>query len=94
VVDGLLRSDPATVLPLLTSGAGPLLAQAREAFAPGLVALGLVDDAADAVVAAESLARLGLSFVLTSDTALPLDDEQALRRAVRALLAPLLAARG
>jgi TetR/AcrR family transcriptional regulator, repressor for uid operon len=93
VVDALLRSDAATVLPLLTTGAGPLLAQARDAFAPGLVALGVATDSGDAAIAAEALARLGLSFVLTRDTVLPLDDPEGLRRAVRALLAPLLAAR-
>jgi AcrR family transcriptional regulator len=86
VVDGLLRSDPATVLPLLTTGAGPLVAQARDAFASGLTALGLVADPQDAALVAESVARLGLSFVLTRDTALPLDDPVALRRAVRALI--------
>lgn len=91
VVDALLRSDPADVLPLLTTGAGPLVAQARTAFAPGLVALGLAAGVEEAAPAAEALARLGLSFVLTRDTVLPLDDPEALRAAVRALLAPVLA---
>ena len=93
VVDALLRSDPGDVLPLLTTGAGPLIAQAREAFAPGLLALGVAATAEDAAVVAESLARLGLSFVLTRETALPLADPERLRTAVRALLAPLLAHR-
>jgi AcrR family transcriptional regulator len=90
VVDALLRSDPADVLPLLTTQAGPLVAQARDAFAPGLLALGAGTTPADAAIAAESLARLGLSFVLTRDTVLPLGDPDALRASVRALLAPVL----
>jgi AcrR family transcriptional regulator len=90
VVDRLLQTDPTTVLPLLTTGAGPLIAQARDAFAPGLVALGVVTSAAQAAVLAESMARLGLSFVLTRDTALPLDDPAALRAGVRALLGAAL----
>lgn len=90
VVDHLLHAEPADVLPLLTTGAGPLLAQARAAFAPGLLALGVVDEPAHAQVVAEALARLGLSFVLTRDTTLPLDDPDALRCAVEALVRPLL----
>ena len=90
VVDALLQSDPGTVLPLLTTGAGPLVAQAREAFAPGLLALGLATTTAQAAVQAEVLARLGLSFVLTRPTALPLGDAAALRAALRDALAPLL----
>jgi AcrR family transcriptional regulator len=90
VVDRLLHTDPNTVLPFLTTGAGPLIEQARRAFVPGLLSLGLASDPAQAEVAAEALARLGLSFVLTRSTALPLDDPAALRRAVRALLAPVI----
>jgi AcrR family transcriptional regulator len=90
VVDGLLHSDPADALPLLTTGAGPLVAQARAAFVPGLVALGVAADPRHAEVVAEALARLGLSFVLTRETSLPLDDLEALRAAVAALVGPLL----
>ena len=90
VVDHLLHAEPADVLPLLTTGAGPLIAQARAAFVPGLLATGAVADLAQALVVAEALARLGLSFVLTRDTALPLDDPVALRAAVGALVRPLL----
>ncbi len=92
VVDRLLHTDPATVLPLLTTAAGPLVAQARQAFVPGLLALGIATDVTQAEVAAEVLARLGLSFVLTRPTELPVDDPAALRAAVRALLVPVLGA--
>lgn len=90
VVDHLLRIDPSTVLPLLTTGAGPLVALARTALAPQLVAAGLVPDAAQAAIVAESMARLGLSFVLTRDTVVPVGDPAGLRAAARAILHPLL----
>jgi AcrR family transcriptional regulator len=90
VVDHLLRNDPASVLPLLTSGAAPLIALARAALTPPLVSSGIARDADQAAIVAEALARLGLSFVLTRDTVVPVDDPVALRRAVRALLHPLL----
>lgn len=92
VVDHLLRIDPQAVLPLLTTGAGPLVALARGALAPQLLAARVVPDEATAAVVAEALARLGLSFVLTRDTGFPLDDPDALRAAVAALIHPLLGA--
>jgi len=45
--------------------------------------------AGDPEILAELAIRLGASFVLLPDTALPLDDEPATRAAVIALLAPL-----
>ncbi len=48
--------------------------------------------AVDPAVLAETGLRLGLSFVLMPDSVLPLEDEQATREAIRALLAPMLAA--
>lgn len=90
VVDQLLQVDPQAVLPLLTTGAAPLLDLARSALAPQLVAAGVAPDLDAAQVQAEVLARLGLSFVLTRSTALPVDDPAALRTTVHALVAPLL----
>jgi AcrR family transcriptional regulator len=90
VVDHLLRNDPGAVLPLLTTGAAPLIALARTALAPQLVAAGVAADPTQAAVLAESLARLGLSFVLTRETVVPVDDPVALRTAVEALIHPLL----
>jgi AcrR family transcriptional regulator len=90
VVDRLLHTDPADVLPFLTTDAGPLVAQARAAFVPALLASGVTSVPAQAEVVAEALARLGLSFVLTRATVLPLDDPAELRAAVGALVIPLL----
>jgi AcrR family transcriptional regulator len=91
VVDHLLQSDPATILPFLTTGAGPLIELARRAFVPANVDAGLADAGPPAELVAETLARLGLSFVLTRTSVLPADDPEALRAAVRGLLAPMLA---
>jgi AcrR family transcriptional regulator len=90
VVDHLLRNDPGAVLPLLTTGASPLIALARVALTPQLIAHGVAADPAQAAIIAESLARLGLSFVLTRDTVIPVDDPAALRTAVEGLIHPLL----
>lgn len=90
VVDHLLRNDPGAVLPLLTTGAAPLIALARVALTPQLIAAGVAADEQQAAIVAESLARLGLSFVLTRETVVPVGDPQAMRAAVEALLRPLL----
>jgi TetR/AcrR family transcriptional regulator, repressor for uid operon len=88
IVERLLHSDPATFLPFLTTGAGPLLAIARAHLLAGAHALGLDLDP----VVAEVAARLGLSFILTRDTAIPVDDEARTRATLRRLVRPLLAA--
>lgn len=93
VVDHLLRNDPAAVLPLLTTGAGPLVELARSALAPSLLAAGIAVEPLQAAVLAEALARLGLSFVLTRGTVAPVDRPDELRLAVAGLLRPLLGGR-
>ena len=90
VVDHLVRTDPSAVLPLLTTGAAPLIALARAALVPSLLAAGVARDPEHAAIVAESLARLGLSFVLTRDTIVPVHDADALRAAIQALIGPLL----
>jgi AcrR family transcriptional regulator len=90
VVQRLLRSDPAIFLPFLTTEAGPLLAIARHAIGAQLSAIGI----AAAPELAEVAARIGLSFILTRDTVLPVDDPAALDEAVRRTLRPLMAAVG
>jgi AcrR family transcriptional regulator len=88
VVDSLLRSDPATFLPFLTTEAGPLLAIARSAITAQVAAVAAVP----APELAEAAARFGLSFILTRDTVLPVDDPAALAAAVRRMLRPFLIA--
>lgn len=90
VVDHLLQHDPQAVLPLLTTGAGPLIALTRSALAPQLLAAGVAEDPDQAAIIAETLARLGLSFVLTRDTVVPVDDPDAMRAAMTSLIRPLV----
>jgi AcrR family transcriptional regulator len=91
LVERLLHSDPATFLPFLTTGAGPLLLLARTAMVAGLRAAAPEMDPHRAAEVAEVAARLGLSFILTRDTVFPIDDPDATRAAVRRLLRPLFA---
>lgn len=88
VSDALLRSDPETFLPFLTTEAGPLLAIARAAITHQMATY--VDDPSPEL--AEAAARFGLSFVLTRSTVLPLDDERQLADAVRTMIRPFLTA--
>lgn len=90
VSDALLRSDPETFLPFLTTEAGPLLAIARTAITHQMATY--VDDPSPEL--AEAAARFGLSFVLTRDTILPLHDGGQLADAVRTMIRPFLAALG
>lgn len=90
VTDALLRSDPATFLPFLTTDAGPLLAIARTAITNQMAAY--VDDPSPEL--AEAAARFGLSFVLTRSTVLPLDDDARLATAVRTMIRPFVAELG
>lgn len=90
VSDALLRSDPETFLPFLTTDAGPLLAIARTAITHQMAAY--VDNPSPEL--AEAAARFGLSFVLTRDTILPLRDDDQLDHAVRTMIRPFIAALG
>jgi AcrR family transcriptional regulator len=93
LVERLLRSDPATFLPFLTTGAAPLVALARDTLAAQLCASRPSIDRQRARELAEVAVRLGLSFILTRDTTIPIDDEDALRESVRRIVRPVLGAR-
>ena len=88
VVDALLRLDATTFLPHLTTGAGPLVAVAREAIAT-IVEADTGHRPPPAM--AELCARMGLSYILTRETVLPVDDPEELRCEVREAIAPLVA---
>jgi AcrR family transcriptional regulator len=91
LVEHLLRSDPSTVLPFLTTKAGPLIALTRQLLAGQAAAAGATIDPVQAAELAEIAARLGLSFILTRDTVFPVGDEDALRDSLRRLFRPVLA---
>jgi AcrR family transcriptional regulator len=88
VSDSLLRSDPETFLPFLTTEAGPLLDLARAAITHHMATY--VDRPSPEL--AEAAARFGLSFVLTRATILPLHDDEQLADAVRTMIHPFLVA--
>jgi tetracycline repressor-like protein len=80
----LLASEPETILPLLTVGAGPYLAVARDY---------LTAHVGDAEVA-ETFVRVALSFVLTPTGAIPLRNDDDARAYAHRHLVPLLPPEG
>ena len=93
LVERLLRSDPATLLPFLTTGAGPLIALTRQLIVGHARSANTeLDDlqATEIGEIAEIAARLGLSFVLTRETVFPIDEPDQLRDSLHRLLSPLL----
>ncbi|MEV6098708.1 TetR/AcrR family transcriptional regulator [Nocardia sp. NPDC051981] len=88
----LLRTEPDTILPRLTTEAGPILALGRTYLAEKLRVLQASADvpAFDADLVAEVLARLGQSLVLTPDGLIPLTDETAAREFARRTVLPMV----
>jgi AcrR family transcriptional regulator len=88
----LARVEPEAFLNELTRDNSAIFSMVRE-FLVGLAAEGQRRGEllpGDPSVLAEIGLRLGVSFVLMPDSVLPLEDEDAARTAVRALLAPLV----
>jgi AcrR family transcriptional regulator len=88
----LAHFEPESLLRELTRDGSAVFRLVRE-FLIGLIADGqrageLVPG--DPAIHAELALRLGASFVLMPDSVLPLDDEQATRETIRALIAPML----
>ncbi|MEY2565867.1 MAG: hypothetical protein QOE35_396 [Actinomycetota bacterium] len=90
LVEQLLHDDPATFLPFVTTGAGPLLAIARQVLVAGATSAGVHADPDRLAELAEATARLSLSFILTRETVLPVHDEHALRASLRRIVRPML----
>jgi len=88
----LLVTEPDTVLPYVTTGAGPLLAAGRAYLSDHIREMqksgGIEDFDADQV--AEILARLALSLALTPDGVIPVEDESAIREFASSHLATLI----
>ncbi|MFE3758487.1 TetR/AcrR family transcriptional regulator [Nocardia tengchongensis] len=91
----LLRTEPDTILPRLTTEAGPVLAVGRTYLAEKLRALQASGDLPefDADLVAEVFARLGQSLVLTPDGLIPLTDEAAAREFARRTVLPMIGVR-
>ena len=90
--DRLLRSEPEFLLPLLTVDGGPVLALYRSLIADRLRAEIRAGRAAtpDVDVAAEVIARLAISLLLTRQGAITLDDNDSVLALVRLVLEPML----
>jgi AcrR family transcriptional regulator len=90
--DKLLRAEPDMLLPLLTVDGAPVLALYRTLIAERLQAEIDAGRAAPANLdqAAEVIARLGISLVLTREGAITLDDRSTIQALVRDTLLPML----
>ncbi len=90
--DRLLRSEPEVLLPPLTLDGGPVLKLYRSLIANRLQAEVNAGRAAttDLDCAAEVIARLAISLLLTRDGTITLDDPHSIRRLVNLTLLPML----
>ncbi|RJO69022.1 TetR/AcrR family transcriptional regulator [Nocardia panacis] len=91
----LLGTEPDSILPRLTTEAGPILAVGRGYLAEKLSELraaGGTDDF-DADLVAEIMARLALSLALTPDGLIPVEDAAAGRDFARRVLLPMVGVR-
>lgn len=92
----LLRTEPEIVLPLLTTNGGPVVALGREYltdFMHRLQGQGRLP-AYDVEPLAEVMARLAVSFALTQESVIPLDDADATRATIRAFVVPAVTQAG
>ena len=92
LLDRFARHEPETALKTLNANGGAIFALSREFVATRLrqaQAHGEVGEL-DLDHAAELLVRLGFSFLLMPQSALPLDDDERARELARALIAPIL----
>ena len=92
LLDRLLRSEPEILLPLLTVDGAPALALYRELIATRLQAEVRAGRAAPADLdqAAEVIARLAMSLLLTREGKITLDDDDTIVALVRHALLPML----
>ena len=90
--DRLLRSEPEFLLPMLTVDGAPALALYRSLIADRLRAEIRAGRAAptDVDIAAEVIARLAISLLLTRHGTITLDDQDSVRALVRLVLVPML----
>ena len=92
VLDRFARHEPETALAALNQDGGAIFAISRSFVAERVrdaKRRGLVGDVEPEHVA-ELLIRIGFSFLLMPATALPVDDDQAMRELAQDLIAPIL----
>jgi AcrR family transcriptional regulator len=91
----MLESEPEAILPHLTTHGAPFIAAGRDFLAAQMASE--LDDGRthdEQLVAADLTARLIVSFLLTPQTPIDLDDPAAARAFARRYLSPLLTPRG
>ncbi len=93
LITRLLSSDPDIVVHYLTAGAKPALDVTRAYLAHHIRTAHKGRSAAGADAAAESVMRLGLSFLLTRESCIKLDDEKSVREYAKACILPLATGR-
>ncbi len=89
----LLSTDPEALLPYLTVNGGLVVAAARDFLvsqAEGLPGGDKPVDGRDPAGVAELFVRLAISFTLTPDSCIPLDDDDSVRAFARSYLAVLM----
>lgn len=89
----LSRLEPAAALAALTGEGAAVFAMGRAFVAARLreaQEAGTVDSRIEAEAAAEILVRLGFSFLLIPQSALPLDDDEKMSEIARTMIAPVL----
>jgi AcrR family transcriptional regulator len=95
LLNRLATHEPEAALTALTRDRAAVFAMGRE-FVAGRVGeaqrAGEVDDRLDPEQVAEILVRLGFSFLLIPQSALPLNDDERMREIARTLVAPVLGA--
>ena len=95
VLDRFARHEPEAALEALNADGGAIMVMGREFVAVRLrdaQGRGDLDPGLDATQAAELIVRLGFSFLLMPQSALPLDDAEAAAETARELIAPILGA--
>ncbi len=93
LLDRMSRVEPAAALAALTSQGGAVFAMSRTFVAARIAESqeeGKVRRGLDPEEAAEILVRLGFSFLLIPQSALPLEDDERMREVARDLVAPIL----
>ncbi|RMI35005.1 TetR/AcrR family transcriptional regulator [Nocardia stercoris] len=90
LLDRLLETEPETVLPYLTVRGAPVIELGRDYLAEFIARLQREGKlpAYDPLPVAEMVARTALSFALTKQTVIPLDDDTAVREFARAHVVP------
>ena len=90
LLNRLLRSEPEMVLPHVTTDGGPVLAAGRAFLARQMKLAGTDVPPREVDVVAEVVARLVLSFLLTPESTVKLENPREARRFARRYIVPLM----